>query len=215
MSGSNLRPVTAFVTTRKEQVPPISALMHDFRMHPSERERPAQPTLPPKPRRKPQRPGSYLVPQYIPTYSASSAVQEKTSGRKSVTGISGPTTVATTPVRSLLTTAFGSRVSRSGSTTAIQHNREVIYNLHAQGEQAVKDVNWQREIRKSPFSAHAYDWKRSDETLTKKTISTGNLRLFLEEGTEVKNGHALVKVCYNYCRSCSRRMTAIQVKLQS
>ena len=220
-SSTYLRPVTAFVTTRKEIDPPITALMRDFRMHPSHPSNPSKPALPPKPRRRLQSPGAFLVPQYIPAYSNGSVSRPKTqemvgvgTARKTITGANTPIVSLTTPIRSLLTTAQGSRLCRSGSTSAIQHNKEVIYNLHAHGDQAVKDVAWQREMRKSPFSSHAYDWKRSDQDLLKKTVSTGNLRLFLEDGTEVKEGKALVKVCYNYCRSCTRKMAPIQVKVQ-
>lgn len=201
-----LRPVTAFVTTRKETDPPITALMKDFRMFPGDLKGNALPKV----RRRPPKIHNYLVPAYMSAFANRTSIRPKT--RDSADPVPSE---KENPTRALLRTAQCGRMQRTASTSAIQHNKEVIYNLHPSTTVGVKDVAWQREIRKSPYHAHPAMWKRQDEDLLKKTVSTGNLRLFLQDGSEVKGGKAVVKVCYNYCHSCSARRSGIQVQLGS
>lgn len=204
-----LRPVTAFVTTRRETDPPITALMKGFRMYPGDQKS----AYLPKVRKRPPKAHDYLVPTYMSAFAHRPATRDRPKTRESHQESASKPPEST--VRSLLHTAQGARLSRTGSASAIQHNKEVIYNLQPASVVGVKDVAWQREMRKSPYSTHTAGWKREDEALLKKTVSTGSLRLFLQEGSEVRDGKALVKVCYNYCRSCSRRRSAIQVQLGS
>lgn len=199
-----LRPVTAFVTTRRETDPPITALMKGFRMYPGDQKS----AYLPKVRKRTPKVHDYLVPTYMSAFAHRPATQPRPNPPDSYPNL------PESSVRTLLHTSQGARLTRTGSASAIQHNKEVIYNLQP-AIVGVKDVAWQREIRRSPYSTHTGAWKRQDEVLMKKTVSTGNLRLFLQEGSEVRNGKALVKVCYNYCRSCTRRMSPIQVQLGS
>ena len=204
-----LRPVTAFVTTRKETDPPITALMKGFRMYPSDQ----RSAYLPKVRKRPPKTHDFFVPSNMTAFAHQTHPRERPKTRESEEeSLPKPQETA---IRSLLTTAQGTRLHRTGSASAIQHNKEVIYNLQPTSAVGIKDIAWQRELRKSPYATHTAGWKIHDEKLLKKTISAGSLRLFLQEGSAVKDGKALVKVCYNYCRSCSGRRSAIQVQLGS
>ena len=185
-ASSELRPVTSFTRLRRDAVPPIQAITQNYHIHPAVllESRTPPPVLP-----------SYRpVPRFFP----------KTDKSK---GLGHLRSVHAQPPRKTLQ-VVSPRVRRS--TGALQHNKELNYNVKSPRSPRIKDIEWQRALRQSPFMWSA-SWKQEDESLLAQQVHAGRLRLFLHEGASVLNGKAQVSVGYQYCRSCRGQPIVVQV----
>ena len=106
-------------------------------------------------------------------------------------------------------------ISYSHPASFLTYNREVLYNLQSTSHIPLKDVNWQRRLRKSPGTVKSYQpWTHIDPVLRMRTVSSEHFkRLFVstEEGSE--GNQSLVLTKYPYCRTCVTRSSPIRVRL--
>lgn len=97
----------------------------------------------------------------------------------------------------------------------LTYNREVLYNLKSDSVVPLQDVNWQRELRRSPSNVRGQEvWTHSDPVLHMRTVSSEHFkRLFISREEKTEGNQSLVLTKYPYCRTCVTHSSPIRIRL--